>query len=412
MRLLAALALVAVVPRAEASPLSLAEVLARVVDRGPDQAAARANIAVAHADVHAARIFPNPGILFSGGQAEPVFSAGVQLRLPILGQRGARSQAAVEEWHHVARQTDVALWQLRHDARVAYYAVARAEAELAIAENVAALTRRVAEMAGERFDVGTGARLDKEQAALVGVRAQQDVVDRQATLRIARLELARMMGADVDELTPLADALSTTGATPPLDALVAAAAKDHPELRALAAEKFAAEARRRAARAELRPTFALDLIAEVLDPDTCNRSLVDKIGARCVGPRANLGFDLPIFNLNGGAVERAEAEARAAAIKAEATWRKVQATLRAAYENWSAATARARFFDGDYVPAAERVEAMAREGFAAGKTGLLPLIEAERSLLDARLGRADAFFAVQSARADLEEASGVALSTP
>ena len=55
---------------------------------------------------------------------------------------------------------------------------------------------------------------------------------------------------------------------------------------------------------------------------------------------------------------------------------------------------------------------MAREGFAAGKTGLLPLIEAERALLDAELGRVDALFAVQAARADVEEASGVALSTP
>jgi outer membrane protein TolC len=55
---------------------------------------------------------------------------------------------------------------------------------------------------------------------------------------------------------------------------------------------------------------------------------------------------------------------------------------------------------------------MARAGNAEGKTGLLPLLEAERAVLDARLGRADALFAVQSARADLEAASGVALSAP
>ena len=53
-----------------------------------------------------------------------------------------------------------------------------------------------------------------------------------------------------------------------------------------------------------------------------------------------------------------------------------------------------------------------REGFAAGRTGLLPLIEAQRSLLDSRLGQTEARFAVQTARADLEEASGVALSAP
>jgi len=40
------------------------------------------------------------------------------------------------------------------------------------------------------------------------------------------------------------------------------------------------------------------------------------------------------------------------------------------------------------------------------------LIEAQRALLDARLGRTEALFAVQAARAALEEASGVALSAP
>jgi cobalt-zinc-cadmium efflux system outer membrane protein len=294
---------------------------------------------------------------------------------------------------------------------VAYYAAARAEAELQIARDVAVLTRRVADMAAERFDVGAGSRLEKEQAALLGVRAQQDVVDRQAVLRVTRLELARFVGLSLEELQQLGDPLAKSGPTPPLADLLDQASRTHPELRTLTAEKRAADARALAARAELRPMFVLDLIGEVLDPSTCNGTSLDK-GPRCVGPRVNLGFDLPMFNLNGGPIERARAEARAADIKLSATWRKVETTLRSAYENWSAATVRAHFFDVEYVPAAERVEQMAREGFTAGKTGLLPLIESERALLDAQLGRAEAQFSVQQARADLEEASGVALSTP
>ena len=86
--------------------------------------------------------------------------------------------------------------------------------------------------------------------------------------------------------------------------------------------------------------------------------------------------------------------------------------IRTAYAAFSAATVRARFFDTEYQPAAVRVEAMAREGFTSGKTGLLPLIEAERAVLEARLGRAAALFSVQAARADLEEASGAPLSAP
>jgi cobalt-zinc-cadmium efflux system outer membrane protein len=403
------LAVLAMAGRAVAAPLGLGEALAQVAARGPDALVARALLPIAEADVHTARMFPNPGLLLSGGRSEPIFSAGLQLRLPVFGQREAHVHAAAAELQQARAASELSLWQLRHDARVAYYNVARAEAELTIAQNVATLTRRVAGMAGERFDVGAGSRLEKEQAALLGVRAQQDVSDRGATLRVARLELARLLDLAVEELPPLGDALAVSGATPALPALLAEARKVHPELRALAAEQRAAESRASAARADRRPVPIIDLIAELDDPTTCGNP---DNGPRCIGPRANLGFDLPLFNLNGGPIERANAEARAAAIKSEAAWRKVEATLRAAYENWTAATVRSRFFDAEYVPAAERVEQMAREGFTAGKTGLLPLIEAERALLDAELGRAEAQFAVQSARADLEEASGVALSTP
>jgi cobalt-zinc-cadmium efflux system outer membrane protein len=406
------LGVLAVAARAAAAPLGLAEALTRAAERGPDAEVARSSLPVAAADVHIARMFPNPGILLSGGKSEPIFSAGLQLRLPVLGQRGGHIHAAVAELHQAEAASALLVWQLRRDARVAYYTVTRAEAELGIARDVAALTKRVADMAAERFDVGAGTRLEKEQAALLGVRSRQDVYDRTASLRVARLDLARMLGFAVDELPPLADALATTGATPPLAELLATAAHAHPELRALLAEKRAAESRAAAARADLRPVPVVDLIAEVLDPSTCDPKATTNSGPRCVGPRANLGFDLPLFNLNGGPIERANAEARAAVIKSEAAWRKVEATLRTAYENWTAATVRARFFDADYLPAAERVEQMAREGFTAGKTGLLPLIEAERALLDAELGRAEAQFAVQAARADLEEASGAALSTP
>ena len=64
------------------------------------------------------------------------------------------------------------------------------------------------------------------------------------------------------------------------------------------------------------------------------------------------------------------------------------------------------------MPNSIEVEAMARESFAVGRSGILPLIEAERAVLDARLGRTEALFAVQAARAELEEQSGVALSAP
>jgi outer membrane protein TolC len=404
LRLALALMVCAATARAQAAPLGLAETLKRVAEIGPDQAVAQSTVPVAAAEVHSARMFPNPGFSVNGGQSEPVVAATLTLRLPILGQRGAHVHAAEKALQQTRLEATLALWKLRHDARIAYYSAARAEEELTIAQQVELLTRRVADIAATRYDAGAGSLLEKLQAQLVHDRAQQDLIDRATALRVTRLELARIAALSPEEIGALADALATVGATPDVASLIAEAARQHPELRALEAERFAAMARAQAGRADRRPIFNIDLTAELLDATTCNSS------NRCVGPRGGLGFDLPIFNLNGGPIARAEAEARAAQLKRDAAARRIDTAVRAAYENWTAASIRARFFETRYVPSATQVEAMAREGFAAGRTGLLPLIEAQRSLLDSRLGQTEARFAVQSARADLEEASGVALS--
>lgn len=404
----AALLLAAAIARAEPT-LGVAEALRRAADVGPDQAVARANLPIAAAEVRTARMFPNPTIGVNAGRSEPVVVGTLTLHLPILGQLGARIRAAERALEQTRLETELSLWRLRRDTRVAYYTAVRADEELTIARQVQALTQRVAQIAAERFDAGAGSNLEKLQAQLVDDRAQQDVIDRQLALRVARLELARIVGLTPEALPPLADALATVGATPPMEALLDAAERAHPELRALAAERFAAEARAHAARADRRPLFNVDLGVELLDPITCGGA---ENGPRCVGPRGGLAFDLPVFNWNGGPIARAEAEARAAAVKRDAAAQRIATLVRAAYETFDAARVRARFYEARYVPTAVQVEAMAREGFAAGRTGLLPLIEAQRSLLDSRLGQAEARFAVQQARADLEEASGVALSTP
>ncbi|HXU73587.1 MAG TPA: TolC family protein [Polyangia bacterium] len=397
------------VARAAAAPLGLGDTLRRVADLGPDQAVARAQLPIAAAEVRTARMFPNPTIGANAGRAEPIVAGALTLHLPILGQREAHVRAAERGLEQTRLETTLALWRLRHDGRLAYYTAARADDELAIAREVEGLTRRVAEIAAERYDAGAGALLEKMQAQLVEDRARQDVSDRAAVARVARLELARIAGLEPEELGALADPLGSVGATPELASLLADAERAHPELRALEAERFAAEARMHAARADRRPVFNVDLGVELLDPITCGNA---ENGPRCVGPRGALSFDLPLFNVNGGPIARAEAEARAAAIKRDAAARRIEAQVRAAYESFRAAVTRAHFFEAGYVPSATQVEAMAREGFAAGRTGLLPLIEAQRALLDARLGQTEARFAVQSARAELEEASGVTLSAP
>ena len=409
MRRTLALALWLASPARAAEPLRLDEVIERVVARGPDQAVAAGQAEVARAEVKTARMLPNPVFLVGAGKSEPQLNFALTQRLPIFGQRGAAIRAAERGYAQARAEAESTRWKLRRDGRVAYYAAERAAEEVSIAEAVEALTRRIAEIAAKRFEAGAGTRLEKEQGSLLHVRALQDVSDRRAAARLARLELLRLLGATEAEVGALVDPLEVVGPTPPLAELLENARSHHPSLVALVAEREATLARAESARAERRPVPSLEIGAELLNggPNgSCGGS------ASCFGPRGALSFDLPILSLNGGPIARAEAEARLADLKLNAATVRVNAEVQSAWESFQAATARARFFDAEYVPAATSVEQMAREGFTEGKTGLLPLIEAERAVLEARVGKAEAMFTVQSARADLEEASGVPLSAP
>jgi cobalt-zinc-cadmium efflux system outer membrane protein len=405
-RLAAPLVLLAVRP-AGAAPLGLAEALERAVARAPEALAADAPVAIARADVRTAGMLANPALTFTGDRSEPVFSASAAFRLPIFGQRGAEVRAAERGVRAAEAEAQLARWRLRHDARVAYYSIARADEEVQIARAIEQLTGRVADMARERFEVGAGSRLDEEQAALVHARAVQEIVDRGAAADVARLELGRLIGLPAASIGALEDPLEGGQAAPPLETLLATAHARHPELAALDRGREAALARASAARAARRPLPTLELGIELLEPVTCGNDPVN--GARCVGPRGALSFDLPVLNWNGGPIARAEAEARLAELRGQAAAWRVEAEVRAAWRQLDASRIRARFFDAEFLPAANRVEQMAREGFTSGRTGLLPLLEAERAVLEARIGRVEALFALQQARADLEEASGVEL---
>jgi cobalt-zinc-cadmium efflux system outer membrane protein len=304
-------------------------------------------------------------------------------------------------------QTALDLWRIRHDARLIYYTAVRAQDELAIAEEIERLTRKVADMAEERFNAGAGNRLEKEQAALVHVRAEQDVSDRRAAREIARMALARLIQLEPAAIGDLRDALQSVGPTPSIAELLKESPEHHPEIGELQRERDAATARAMLARAERIPVPTIEVGGDVLNAPTC-----EQLSGHCLGPRATLSFDLPVLNLNSGPIARAEAEVALVDLKMDAARRRIETEIRSAHASFDAASIRAHFFDERYVPAADRVAAMAQEGFSEGRSGLLPLLEAERSVLEARLGRAEALFQLQAARADLEESSGVQLSAP
>ncbi|MFI5243487.1 MAG: TolC family protein, partial [Gemmatimonadales bacterium] len=129
----------------------------------------------------------------------------------------------------------------------------------------------------------------------------------------------------------------------------------------------------------------------------------------------SIGIDLPIFFWQHQNGEVAEAKHRQAELSA--SYRDVSAQvgqdLRNAYSTATVALRQVQFLANELVPSAEEQYKIASSSYALGGSSALEVIDAQRTLLDAKSQYTTALGALNDAVADLERATGAPLdSTP
>jgi len=124
-----------------------------------------------------------------------------------------------------------------------------------------------------------------------------------------------------------------------------------------------------------------------------------------------LGFSIPIpiFNRNQGAISEAESGLRKAEAEQRAAETRIRIALAKAYQNLSAAHAEATALRDEVLPGAESAFEAINEGYRQGKFGYLEVLDAQRTLFDARGQYLEALVASHSAVADVESLIGAPL---
>ena len=376
--------------------IHLADALARARSQGPEMAAAREALQVARAGVEVAGQLQNPTVGLSVGPDDPKVFGTFDVKLPLLGQRGA-AIAAAERDVEVAQAEADARWVLvRSLVRKAYAALGAAQMRAALSRAALQLAAELEQKARAKVSSGLSPQLEAVQAGLLRRRAQQEAADRGAALFSAREELGRLLGARDAAAIETADPLLPLPQPPPIADLLERAQR-HPEVRSLLRQEDAARARAHREAVALRPLP--DLTLEFEKP--ADRTTV--------GVRTSIAFDLPLLSLNGGRIHEAQAQASLASAQANAALLRRQSELRAVRARWDAASARAQAFAIDIVPAAQELVRMARDAWDLGRTPLTAVLLAQTDLASAQGEGADAALAAQQAFADLEEAAGDAL---
>lgn len=392
------------------SEWTLDSVLAVVAVRHPLVEAARARVVAARGVRRSAGAIPNPVASYlvenAGypGRAAPaglVRETQTFLTIPLepLYQRWPRVRRADEEVRAAEAGLTLVRRQVALDAARAFYRVALAQVAVAAAEETRAGIDRLAAFNRSRVAEGAAAEGDLIRVEVELDRAATNVALEEVELARARADLLPFVGQDaeapvlldslrVSEPLPTADAASL----PPVLGFVTDARRRRPEL---------LEARARVAAAGAEAAYQRTLTVRQVGATFGNKQ-VDGMNSMVAG----LSVPIPLFDQNRGEVQRASGERLAA--EQELIWveRTITAQVQAMHQTAARLADQVGRLQGTFLARAEESRRIALVAYEEGAGSLLQVLDASRTLGDARLTYFRVLFAQRQSLLDLFVAAG------
>lgn len=378
-------------------PLTIDDAVALAVRNNPRLSAAVREVVAAQSGVRAARARANPEISFAPG-----FTSGgsdeefrVQQPLELNGTRQARTGVARAGLRGTQAKAVVELRDVVFDTKSAYYELARARELHALAGDLLRSAEEFDRVARRQVELGSRPGIDLAQTGIETTRARQQVTLADSQIASARAILNTLLGRAPEEpVGPLSSLPVTDEALEETAARGAApAGRAEIAVEEAARDQFQQEAR--LARAEGRPD-----ITPLFRADSLTR------GGGSSG--FGVGITLPLldFGSRRARIRQAEESARAQEDRIAATRNQVRQEVVQSLVRLRAARTVAESYQQGVLDQVRRLLDASRVGFQEGKTGVVALLEAQRTYRNVQTEYTNALVDAAVARAALERATG------
>lgn len=347
-------------------------------------------------DVTQARVLPNPELAVSMEDTRKATrSTTGQINLPIeLGGKRAARIGVAERGRELAQAE---LGSVRAELRAAvitrFFGVLVAQERVKLAEGSVGIASKAAAAAGRRVAAGKVAPLEETRARVEQANAELELAEATGALQSARQSLAALWGSAVPHF---AQAQGDLDALPsrPAPAALQAALEDSPQLAAsrLSAERSRAEVA--VARSRQYPDVTVSLGAKRDNEANRNMAVL------------GMAIPLPLFDRNQGNLYAALRRADKAQDTHAATRIRLVGELQQASTQLSVSRAAAQTLQASVLPAAEQAYAAASRGFEAGKFNFLDVLDAQRTLFQARIRYLDVLARTYDAAASIDRILG------
>ena len=391
----------AVAAPASGASLTLDEALSRATDANPTLRAAAREVSAVDATILQAKTRPNPelqGLVEDLRNATRITTVQINQPLELGGKRGARIAAAETNRSAASLALDVQRAEIRADVVTAFADVLAAQEGLRLAQATADLAQRASGVAARRVLAGKVSPVEETRARVAEANVRLEAAVAVNELAAARKRLAGLWGAAVPDFGQVQGNLESLPPLPPLSDLNQQL-ETSPALQRARLEIERRNALTRVERSLRTPDVTISLGARRNNELGLNQAIV---GA---------SLPLPLFNRNQGNI--LEAERRTDKARAELAAATVQASnsLAQAHSRLEVARQSVTTLREQILPGAQSAYDAATKGFELGKFNFLEVLDAQRTLFQARAQYQRALAEAYRAAAEIERVLGGAIAS-
>ncbi|MFZ6638676.1 TolC family protein [Undibacterium sp. TC4M20W] len=377
---------------ANAGVITLPTAIAQALANNPDIAAVRHEVQASDGALRQAGVMPNPELsVLMEDVRQDSRSTTIQINQPLElgGKRGARISVAERSRSLALNELAIKSAEIRAAVTTQFFAVLIAQERQRLATVSLELAQRASHAAGRQVSLGKIPPLEATRAGIAESGVRVELAQANSELLIAKQGLATAMGSKLATDLQLQAEFHTLPALPDLQKLTQALARSPLMQRA---------------QLEVDKRLAISALEKSRQVPDLTLSIGNKREQQTGRNQAIVGISIPLslFDRNQGNLQEALSRADKARDELTATENRLHGEILQAHQRLSLAREEAEMLKKDMLPGAQQAYELAIKGFEYGKFNFMDVLDAQRSLLQARAQYLRSLSEAQRAAADIE----------
>lgn len=376
--------------------LTLAEAVRLALSANPELAANTREVEAWEGTVTQAGVLPNPQLstqIEDRQKSTRTTTVLVSQPLELGGKRGARVEVAERGRAIATAELNAKKAEIRANVITAFFDVLTAQERVKIAQSLLELAQRSTQAASRRVIAGKISPVEETKARVAEAAVRVDLAQANSDLVNARKRLTANWGNPAprfERADGLAESLPPLPATETLD------------------KRFATSPGMQKAQLELDRRKAIVELEKARRVPDVTVSLGNKHDEELGRNQAVLGvaIPIPIFDRNQGNLLESLRRRDKAEEEVATTQARLSTELATTYEQLKTARLEAESLQREILPGAQSAFDAATTGFTAGKFSFLEVLDAQRTLFQAKTQYLRALAAAHRAAADLDRLLG------